>query len=105
MPLLYTAKLQEKAIATVTTSGQSHILQHRRNVGDNLFIPFQIIDKRNEIQKNECFTRSQVKLINVEIKDMNRFSDSHISEVPTPLSPFPKKQPYIDASKQELIAL
>lgn len=67
MPLLYTAKLQEKAIATVTTSGQSHILQYRRNVGDNLFIPFQIVDKRNEIQKNEM-PYEVTKLINVEIK-------------------------------------
>ena len=41
-----------KAIAPVTTSGQSHILQYHKSVGDNLFMPFQFVDKRNEIQKN-----------------------------------------------------
>ena len=38
--LWYIAKLQEKAIATVTSSGQSHILQYHENVEDNLFMPF-----------------------------------------------------------------
>ena len=52
MPLPYIAKLQEKAIATVTTGGQSRILQYHKNVGDYLFMPFQFVDKRNEIQKN-----------------------------------------------------